>query len=111
WDGSIPTSQSYYSGADCTGTAYLNSGGPGVSPWYAKTLVFLGSANTLAAPAVLDASGSAPNSAFTVSGIDNPACGPSTGEKNGWQLATVTPATAGLPAGTTNQLAVPLTTQ
>ena len=75
WDGSIPTAQAYYTGAGCTGTAYLNAGGSGQNPLYAKTLVYLDSAGTLAVPAALDTTGSAPEfTSFTAATIDNPSC-------------------------------------
>ncbi|KQY62449.1 MULTISPECIES: collagen-like protein [unclassified Nocardioides] len=108
WDGSIAPAQAYYTGAGCTGTAYLNSGSSTPSWLYAKTLVYLGSANTLAVPAVLDGSGAAANTGFTAATIDNPACGASAGARNGWELKATTAANTGLPAGVVNQIATPL---
>ncbi|WP_217996811.1 hypothetical protein [Nocardioides jensenii] len=108
WDGSIAPAQAYYTGANCTGTAYLNSGGPNPSWLYAKTLVYLGSANTLAVPAALDGSGAAANTGVNAAAIDNPTCGTSVGSRNGWELKPTTAANTGLPAGVVNQIATPL---
>ena len=109
WNGSIANAQAYYSGAGCTGTAYLNSGGSGLNPLYAKTLVYLGTPGTLAVPATLDGTGSAENLPLTSAAIDNPSCGPSVGTRNGWELKPASASDVGLPGGTTNQLVAPLT--
>ena len=103
WDGTIPTSQTYYTGADCTGTPYLNSSG-GI-PAFGKTLVYLGSPGSLGVPDVTGA-GAAPAVSLTAESIDNPACGPSTGTKTGVKMKTTTAVAVGLP--TTNQLVTPL---
>lgn len=108
WDGKIAPAQAYYTSAGCTGTAYLNSGGDRPSWLYGKTLVYLGSANTLAVPAALDGTGAAANTAFTAATIDNPDCGDSAGERHGWKLKATNAADTGLPAGVTNQFATPL---
>jgi hypothetical protein len=108
WNGSIAPAQAYYTGASCTGTAFLNAGGPGINPIYAKTLVYLKSAATLAVPANLDETGSAPNTSFTSVTIDNPDCVGNAGARSGWELKPVTASSVGLPDGTLNQLATPL---
>ncbi len=109
WDGTFYPAQAYYTGAGCTGTAYLNAGSPGPYPLYAKTLVYLKSANTLAIPATVDATGSAPNTSFTSASIDNPDCAASASTVSGWQLKATTATAVGLPAGTVDHLTTPLT--
>lgn len=108
WNGSIAPAQAYYTEAGCTGTAYLNAGGSNPSWIYPKTLVYLGSADTLAIPAELDDTGAAANTGFTAAGIDNPTCGGSNGTKHGWKLQPTNAGAAGLPAGVTDQFATPL---
>jgi hypothetical protein len=109
WDGSMYPAQAYYTGADCTGVAYLNTGGsPGVI--YAKSVVYLATPNSLAVPDTNAAGGAFGSSSMTAAGIDNPTCGSSSGPQQGWKLKPVTPADIGLPAGSGDgQLATPLT--
>jgi hypothetical protein len=108
WDGTIPVAQAYYTGAGCTGTAYLNSGGPGPNPLFAKTVVWLGSAGSLAVPTDVGANGAAPNVDFTAATIDNPDCGASAGTRSGWKLVNTSASAVGLPTGVTDSLSTPL---
>ncbi|WP_435745901.1 hypothetical protein [Nocardioides sp. SYSU DS0663] len=109
WDGSLYPAQAYYTGAGCTGTAYLNSGWSEAGPIYAKTLVYLGTPNTLAVPDTAVGAMSAPNVALTAATIDNPECGASAGTRHGYQLKHVSAAAVGLPAlSGAGQFAVPL---
>jgi hypothetical protein len=109
WDGSMYPAQAYYTGADCTGVAYLNSAGsPGVI--YAKSVVYLTTPKSLAVPDTNAAGGAFGSSSMIAAGIDNPTCGSSSGPQQGWKLKPVTPADIGLPAGSGDgQLATPLT--
>jgi hypothetical protein len=98
WDATFPTGQIYYTGASCTGTAYLNSGTANPSVMWGRKLVYSGSFASLMVPATVDASGvSTASGSFTVASIDNPACGTST-TGHGWELATITNTAAGLPS-------------
>jgi hypothetical protein len=109
FDGVFKPAQIYYTGAGCTGTAYLNDGNGGTPPFDAisgKWLVYSGSMNTLMAPATV-ANGFSMGEAFTAATIDNPSCGASAGTRSGWKLQPITRTAAGLPAS----IATPLTLQ
>jgi hypothetical protein len=110
WDGKFPKAQTYYTGANCTGTPLLNSGNgstPDGEPLFGKLVVYLGTPNTLAIPSNV-VNGSAVEEALLVATIDNPTCMASAGTSSGWKLAATTAATVGLPAGTVSQLTAPL---
>jgi hypothetical protein len=109
FDGVFVPAQIYYTGAGCTGTAYLNDGRGGNPPFTnisGKFVVYSGSMNTLMAPATV-ANGVSTGEAFTAATIDNPACGASSGTESGWKLTPVSHATVGLPAA----IATPITMQ
>jgi hypothetical protein len=100
FDAVLKPAQIYYTGAGCTGTAYLNDGNGGTPPFDAisgKWLVFSGSMSTLMEPATVTA-GASNGEAFTAATIDNPTCGASAGTRSGWKLKAITRAAAGLPA-------------
>ncbi len=102
WDGTIYPGQIWYSGAGCTGSAYLNTGWSNTVKTYGKLVVYSGSRNSLMVPAnvvngVATASGS-----FPVASIDNPTCGTAT-TGYGFLLTPITPAAAGLPSITLPQ--------
>jgi hypothetical protein len=104
--GDFYPAQIYYTGASCSGTAYLNDGGSGSGPFgaiAAKWVVYSGSRHTLMAPATI-ANGVSTAEAFTASTIDNPDCGANAGTRSGWKLVAISHATAGLP----NTIATPL---
>lgn len=107
WDGSIYPAQAYYSNADCSGTAYLNAGGSTGIPLYGKTVVYLGTPDTLAVPANLNADGVSLSADFTAASIDNPTCTTATGN-SGWQLVATTTGAVGLPALSGGKFATPL---
>ena len=98
WDGTISPGQIYYTGAGCTGTAYLNSGWSGAGPLYGSQVVYSGSFGSLMVPTNLDANGLTPNASFTSSSIDNPTCGSSSGTRNGYLLVSTSAAGVGLPS-------------
>ena len=98
WDGTMSPAQIYYTGASCTGTAYLNSGWSGAGPYWGNEVVYSGSFSSLMVPTNLDANNLTPNAAFTSTSIDNPTCGTSSGTRHGYLLTTITAAAAGLPA-------------
>lgn len=109
FDGVFKPAQIYYTGAGCTGTAYLNDGNGGTPPFETiggKWVVFSGSQNTLMAPATV-VSGFSTGVSFTAATIDNPTCGASAGLRSGWQLTAISRVTAGLPAS----IATPITMQ
>jgi hypothetical protein len=109
FDGVFQPAQIYYTGANCTGTAYLNDGNGGTPPFSdisGKWVVFSGSMNTLMVPATVT-SGYSTGQAFTAATIDNPTCGASPGTASGWKLTSITHAAAGLPA----VIATPITEQ
>jgi hypothetical protein len=111
WDGTMYPAQANYTGANCTGTAYLNDGGEAANNdpevMYAKTVVYLGTPNSLAVPA--DTNGTASTSVkATAPNIDNPTCMNGGGTNSGWKLKTVTATDVGLPAGTTSSVTAPL---
>jgi collagen triple helix repeat protein len=100
FDAAFQPAQIYYTGANCTGTAYLNDGNGGTPPFdtiTGKWLVYSGSMNSLMEPATV-ANGFSTSEALTASTIDNPACGASAGTRSGWKLKTITRTAAGLPA-------------
>ncbi|WP_166139447.1 collagen-like protein [Nocardioides ochotonae] len=99
WDGTLYPAQAWYTGADCTGTPLLNSGSGGDGgAIFAKTLVYLGTPNTLAVPDVASSAISAPEVGLPVSSIDNPTCGSSgSAVRYGWKLRPTTAAAVGLP--------------
>ncbi len=97
WDGTMGAGQIWYSGAGCTGTALLNSGGPGAGPIYGKTVVYSGSRASLMAPTTVGANGLESASSIMAATIDNPTCMASPGTSDGWQVSAIAPATVGLP--------------
>jgi len=103
-DGSFPTAQIYYTGAGCTGTAYLNSGGTANSEIYGRVASWSGSLNSFVVPTTVGADGVSVSVAFTAATIDNPACGANAGARDGWLLQTVTRAAIGLPATITTPI-------
>ena len=103
WDGQFRNAQIYYTGASCTGDAYLNDGGTNGQTISGKWAVYSGSMNTLMAPATT-ANGVATSGGLTSAAIDNPACGTSSGTKSGWKLTPLSRSAAGLP----NTITLPL---
>jgi hypothetical protein len=117
--GKFPVSQIYWTGAACTGSAYLNSGQGNITdgkfaPMYSKTVVFSSSANSL-----MVASGAQPQTAtvnFTAASIENRddldgtgTCSVSTGNVSGWPLTAISGPTLGWTvSGTPLSVAGPL---
>ena len=106
WDGTMAPEQIYYTGAGCTGTAYLNSGWELAPPIWGRGVVYSGSLGTLMTLANPDANGLVPNVAMTSAAIDNPTCGTSSGTNHGYLLAPASAASVGLPS---YPVAAPLT--
>jgi hypothetical protein len=98
YDGAMNPGQIYYSGANCTGNALLNAGGPGGPPMLAKSLVFSRAFNSLMVPTNIAANGASPATTMAAATIDNPGCFASAGQSDGWRIVTITAANAGLPA-------------
>ena len=87
WTGQSSPAQIYYTGAGCTGTAYLNGGWSG-EHIHARTVVWSGSFNSWMVPAAdtLVGGTSAPVESVSVASIDNPTClGSATGR--GYKLS------------------------
>jgi len=99
WDGTLYPAQTWYTGAGCTGTPLLNSGSGGDGGViFAKSLVYLGTPDTLAVPDVAASEISAPEIGLSVSSIDNPTCGSTASAvRYGWKLRPTTTAAVGLP--------------
>ena len=106
WNGVIPTGQIWYAGANCTGTAYLNSGSPTPRASHARWVVYSRAFNTLMRPAIVAGGVSTSTGNFVVQSIDNPDCGTAF-SGNGWQLEAISNATAGLPASIAGPITIP----
>ncbi len=106
WNGTFSPAQIYYTGATCTGSAYLNSGSSvNVGYMYGKFLVWSGSLGQfmIATPGSIKADGTAETvkpsvAGFTITAIDNPTCGPSSSDQYMWPLTATTTNAVGLPA-------------
>lgn len=106
WNGTFSPAQIYYTGATCTGSAYLNSGSSAnVGYMYGKFLVWSGSLGQfmIATPGSIKADGTAETvkpsvAGFTITAIDNPTCGPSSSDQYMWPLTATTTTAVGLPA-------------
>lgn len=107
WNGTFFTGQIWYSGAGCTGTAYLNSGTTDAIVQNGKTLVFSAAMNTLMRPAVVSSGVTTSTSGFAVQSIDNPTCGASAGTGYGWQLTAISNSAAGLPTTIAGPITIP----
>jgi Collagen triple helix repeat (20 copies) len=106
WTGQFTPAQIYYTGQNCSGTAYLNDGRGGTgpfSPLLGKWVVYSGSMNTLMVPATVN-NGFSMGEAMTAATIDNPTCGANAGTRSGWKLTAISRANVGLP----NTIATPL---
>lgn len=95
----FPIDQIYWSGANCTGTPFLNDGGVTGSVTYSKTLCYSGKTGLLYSMAAPNVNGCSTSAAQPVaSTIENPTC-MSSGGSSGWSLiAIVNNSTVGLPA-------------
>ena len=98
WDGTMSAAQIYYTGAGCSGSAYLNSGWSLAGPSWDRVVVYSGSLGSLMTITNGDANGLSPNTSFTSSTIDNPTCMSSAGTNHGYSLATASATSVGLPA-------------
>ena len=106
WNGTFSPAQIYYTGATCTGSAYLNSGSStNVGYMYGKFLVWSGSLGQfmIATPGSIKADGTAETvkpsvAGFTITAFDNPTCGPSSSDQYMWPLTATTTTAVGLPA-------------
>jgi hypothetical protein len=116
WKGAIDQAQVWYTGTNCTGTAYLNDGrgGRGGEVIYGRTLTALAD-GTLAAPAAATSGYSTSTElagdgmAYSIKNVGSPCSNHATGTPaSGWELETITRAAAGLPAGTGTTFALPL---
>jgi hypothetical protein len=111
-DGTFPTGQIYWTGANCTGTPYLNSGSGAGHTRIANSLVYSAMANQLYTLSSPDANGVSTSVAVTSQSIENPTCYASSGSVAGWAMTPVTPAAIGSTAtGTPLKVPVPLQVQ
>lgn len=106
WDGSFDVGQIWYTGASCSGTAYLNSGGATPKVISGKWVVYSGSFSTLMRPLNVTAGVSTSVGNITVQSIDNPTCGSAT-TGHGWELVAITNTAAGLPATIAGPITIP----
>jgi len=102
YDGTFNSGQIWYSGAGCTGTAYLNSGGspPAFYVNLKNTATFSHSFNKLMVidPSTANSNGGVLEQCVSIQSIDNPTCMSSVGTFCGWKLINTTNAAVGLPA-------------
>ena len=105
-DGTFPAGQIYWTGANCTGTPYLNDGWGGGQKMLAKQLTYSAKTNTLYTLSNPNASGVSTSVSVTSASIENPTCYASAGVVGGWALTPTTPAAVGSSA-TGNPLVVP----
>jgi hypothetical protein len=107
-DGTFSGDQIYWTGSNCTGTPYLNDGGIGGEPMFAKGLVYSAKTNTLYTLANPNAGGISTSVALTALSIENPNCQnlASASPEDGWALTPTTPSAVGSTA-TGNPLKVP----
>ena len=102
YDGTFPSGQIWYTGAGCTGTAYLNSGGSAPATYIdlKNTATFSRAFNKLMVidPSTANANGGVLEQCVAIQSIDNPTCMSSVGTFCGWKLINTTNATIGLPA-------------
>jgi hypothetical protein len=105
WDGSHPVGQIWYSGAACTGTAYLNANASAPTRIFGKLLVYSGSFTSLMTPQTIS-NGVSESANVPVASIDNPTCQGIGGTAYAWQLTTITTGAAGLPASIVGPLVI-----
>lgn len=98
FDGAMQPAQVIYTGAGCTGSAYLNAGSQYAGSTWANQVVFAGSLNSLAVPTGADANNLVANTSISAQTIDGPPCSSFVGTCHGYPLTTVAPAAVGLPA-------------
>ena len=91
-------SKIYWTGASCTGSAFLNSGGVSTAgdTIFSRLIFYSQSANSLMRPTDT-VNGLATSGTFTSATIENPACGIDAGSNAGYALTPITRAAAGLP--------------
>jgi hypothetical protein len=102
WDNALSAAQLWWTGAGCTGTAYLNDGGSGTpisTKIYGKTAYWSTLANSYMVPATVT-NGTSTSVAAAILTIENTGsgCSSSSGPNSGWQLTTITKAALGVPA-------------
>ena len=118
WDNSYDYSdQIYWNGGACgVGTAYLNDGQGGSSPFtgskiYGKSVYYSKAVNSFMIPTTVNSNGISVSEVCTgCTWLENNPCGsgyPST--ESGWKLHTVTNSTIGLPGTTPASIALPFT--
>ena len=110
WDGQVATRQIFYSGAGCSGTAYLNSGNTAKAMW-GRTVVRSPTLGLLV-PAAVQPSGQAVSliSGLTYAALHNPDCvAPPSNSSNyyAWPMISVTAPAVGLPVTVVPPLVMP----
>jgi hypothetical protein len=119
FEGDFPTGQIWWTGANCTGTPYLNDGNGGnigqpdytAGQSYAYSVVYSGAQNQLYVLSGGDANSVA--TSVNIPGgslsIENPTCMSSVNPASGWPMTAVSPDTVGFSAsGTPLVVATPL---
>jgi len=100
WTGGFGAGQIIYTGANCSGDAYLNSGHNVLRQMWGKSVVWSNSKNSLMVPELVDPATGVSWTMAPAGGaqsMDNPDCGPYTSGNHGWKLKAVTRAQVGLP--------------
>jgi hypothetical protein len=102
-DGTFPAGQIWWTGANCTGTPYLNDGGSGGATMLAKTLTYSAKTDLLYTLSNPNSDGISTSVAITAGSIENPTCYNNTPAQaaGGWAMTSVTPATIGSTASGT----------
>jgi hypothetical protein len=109
-DGTFPPAQIWWTGANCTGTPYLNDGqgNSGGATMLAKQLTYSAKTNSLYTLSNPNANGISTSVPVSAQSIENPTCMNSVASVGGWALTATTPTTVGSTAtGTPLEAAVP----
>ncbi len=101
WNGTVANQQTWYSGANCTGTPVLNNGGTSGAIAYGKT-AFRSTAGQFYKITTFNANFEAVsvNNLITPASIDNvgTGCSASSGSGGGWALTAINSTDVGIPA-------------
>ena len=100
-DGTFFIGQIYWTGANCTGTPYLNDGVSGGATTFAKQVTYSAAANSLYILANPNAGGISTSVQITAGSIENPTCMPAGYAAGGWAMTPISPATIGSTASGT----------
>lgn len=94
-DGTFAPGQIWWTGANCTGTPYLNDGMSGGETMFAKELTYSAKTNSLYTLANPNAGGISTSVAIYAASIENPTCMAAGYNAGGWAMTPISPATIG----------------